>query len=49
MKVGYAYLDNNNPDFFSKAAHETPASANLKVSLRQQVKSTNFKLAQKSK
>ena len=47
MKVGYTYLDNTNPQFFSKSTKEAAATANVKVALRQQVKSTNFKLADK--
>jgi len=49
MKVGYTFLNNNNPEFFNKASQNIPASGNVKVSLRQQVKSTNFKLAEKKK
>lgn len=49
MKVGYTFLNNNNPDFFKKSTKDIPASANVKISLRQQVKSTNFKLAEKRK
>ena len=47
MKVGYAFLDNKNPAFLSKTAKEIPASANVEVTLRQQVRSTNFKLQEK--
>lgn len=40
-------MDNNNPQFFSKSAKEAAATANVKVALRQQVKSTNFKMTEK--